>query len=73
MTFEISNLVNGKRCIAILLTIATGLLYIYSNNKRVETGYYLDPFWINVNSISYVLFFGLVSALFLSVVVKKLK
>jgi hypothetical protein len=41
------------------------LLY-YTNQKRVEVGYFDDGEWIFYNSVAYVVFFGLITGFVIS-------
>lgn len=58
---------------ALVLTALVGLAYGYSNMERVSAGYFTDSFWITVNSILYVVFFGLMSGTLLAYILGNLK
>ncbi len=55
------------------IIIFSTLLYYYSNQKRVEGGYFNDPFWITVNTIAYILFFAVMTGFVVGKVVKNKK
>jgi len=58
---------------AVVMTAITGIAYGYSNIQRVNAGYFTDGFWITVNSVLYVTFFGLMSGTLLVVVLGNLR
>jgi hypothetical protein len=58
---------------ALVLTALVGLAYGYSNMERVNAGYFASGFWITVNSILYVAFFGLLSGTLLAYILGNLK
>jgi len=58
---------------ALVITAIFGITYGYSNVERVNAGYFTDGFWMTMNSILYVIFFGLMSGTVLAIILGNLK
>jgi len=58
---------------ALVITALIGIAYGYSNVERVAAGYFTDGFWMTINSVLYVVFFGLMSGTVLAIILGNLK
>jgi|TARA_R100000049_G_scaffold4330_1_gene9799 hypothetical protein len=56
-----------------ILLIVSGIFYHYTNLKRAEAGYFIDPFWITLNGIAWIAFFGIMTATALTFLIKLIK
>ena len=53
------------------LLAVTGYGLHWTNQKRVEVGYFMDSQWITWNSFFYVIFFGLVTGYVISKIIQR--
>ena len=63
-----------KHKIKIISALAiSGIFFYYTTTRRIATGYYTNPFWITIDEIAWIIFFGLMTGTALAYFSKKLK
>jgi len=56
-----------------LLIAIVGLIYYHTSTLRAKYGWFNDGKWIFINSVFYVLFFGLLSGVVIGKIVKRFR